>query len=328
VDTVLCECIQPRAEPVDELPLAEGLGKKLCDSGEVFLIFDLQLAAGYEREAVVHLQGLFAVMKSPAQLAVPHFPRWSELASIFYVSAQVVEAMRIGRPDPTATKTDGPRPHVPIEDVDDVMCQHPNHRKAFSSRMVSCFFWQVISVLDDGTSITGKFKFRGRGDAPVVRWLYTRLLALQNQKFAVAEEKFNGLLVRRSSITSQGAQQGALSKAASNETYLELAVMAYVISIAYMYVPTAEYTAAEEAGAERHDGDEHLLVELQARIKGMLLEWAESGSMHVPSDTVVRQYVALMTWFESDEGIRCLKFLADALEPEPASHIFKGKAAL
>jgi hypothetical protein len=181
------------------------------------------------------------------------------------------------------------------EDNADVVCNHPSHQKALSNRLVSCFLWQLMAVFSGSVPINGRLQFEGRGDAHAIRWLYGRLKRMHSR---------GGV----NTTTAEETKQRRGSRHVSDETCLELAIMSWTLGVVKLF-PTPEPSAKDQSG------DAHPLAVIKERVARLMQEWFAAGPL--VTNKIVRGYVSLMMWFESDEGLAGLRFLADTLELGP-----------
>jgi hypothetical protein len=180
------------------------------------------------------------------------------------------------------------------EHISSVLCAHPRHRAAFSNKMVVCFFWQMIISYQTEFCVTGRFQFRNRGDAALMKWLYERV----SSQCRLDDAAFAGVMHDR-----------VMPASSSEDTCLEIAAMAQAVKIANMCPPV---DVSDEPGGSSAVVDP--LARLRDGVNLILQRYQTSGP--ILSDDLVQEFVRMMMWWESDEGLEGLRFLIRALDGE------------
>jgi hypothetical protein len=178
------------------------------------------------------------------------------------------------------------------EGINRVLCHHPHHRRAFKERMVVCFFWQMIISYQTEFLVVGRFRFGNRGDAALMKWLYDRL---STQRMLEAE--------------SGGHLRPIARMDSSEEACLDLAAMAQAVKIAGACAPRPN----DAPGPSTREGQvDDPLADLRAGVNSLLERFRTDGMY--PSEEIVHDFVSMMMWWETDdgmEGLRCLIGLID-----------------
>jgi hypothetical protein len=168
-----------------------------------------------------------------------------------------------------------------------VLCDHSSHQRAFTDRMVVCFFWQMIVSYQTEFLVAGRFRVGNRGDAALMKWLYDRLSTRrrleQNQQIARADS--------------------------SEEACLELAAMAQAIKIAGAWVPAPPNEMTARPSTEQANDP---LSKLRGGVNALLEQYRTSGMN--PSGQLVQDFVSMMMWWETDDGLEGLQYLIVVIE--------------
>jgi hypothetical protein len=180
-----------------------------------------------------------------------------------------------------------------VDSVTD-LCRHPSHKKAMTNRLVSCYSWQLASMFATGIGLRGHMEVRGRGDAQVVRWLRGRLVRLRG-------------LARHPDGIAGPKGRSRVDEEVSDETCLELAIMSLYVTFGSLWAPTGILVNGAEKAANP-------LWKLRRGYEKLLAEQAVTGPLL--TDKLVLDFVGLMMWFETDEGLEGLRCLADALDAD------------